>query len=126
MPGSPRRPRLRGLRAVAVDTGPLRHSRDYRLLALGGFVSGMGTQVTLVALPFQMDVLTGSSFDVGMIGLAELVALAALALLGGALADRAERRRLLQISQLVQLSTSSLLALGAASGSPPGGALYIL
>ncbi|HEY2869583.1 MAG TPA: hypothetical protein VGJ11_08735 [Gaiellales bacterium] len=54
-----RRPRLRWLRAVAVDTGPLRHSRDYRLLALGGFVSGMGTQVTLVALPFQMYVLTG-------------------------------------------------------------------
>ena len=121
-----RRPRLRWLRAVAVDTGLLRHSRDYRLLALGGFVSGMGTQVTLVALPFQMYVLTGSSFDVGMIGLAELVPLAAMSLLGGALADRTERRRLLQISQLVQLSTSSLLALGAASGSPPVAALYIL
>jgi len=86
----------------------------------------MGTQVTLVALPFQMYVLTGSSFDVGMIGLAELVPLAAMSLLGGALADRTERRRLLQISQLVQLSTSSLLALGAASGSPPVAALYIL
>ena len=122
----PRRPRLRWLRAVAVDTGPLRHSRDYRLLALGGFVSGMGTQVTLVALPFQMYVLTGSSFDVGMIGLAELVPLAAMSLLGGALADRTERRRLLQISQLVQLSTSSLLALGAASGSPPVAFLYVL
>jgi len=126
MQGFPRRPRLRWLRAVAVDTGPLRRSRDYRLLALGGFVSGMGTQVTLVALPFQMYVLTGSSFDVGMIGLAELVPLAAMSLLGGALADRTERRRLLQISQLVQLSTSSLLALGAAAGSPPVAALYIL
>jgi MFS family permease len=126
MQGFPRRPRLRWLRAVAVDTGPLRRSRDYRLLALGGFVSGMGTQVTLVALPFQMYVLTGSSFDVGMIGLAELVPLAAMSLVGGALADRTERRRLLQISQLVQLSTSSLLALGAAAGSPPVAALYIL
>ncbi len=122
----PRRPRLRWLRAIAVDTGPLRHSRDYRLLAVGGFVSGMGTQVTLVALPFQMYVLTGSSFAVGMIGLAELVPLAAMTLLGGALADRTERRRLLQLSQLVQLSTSSLLALGAATGSPPVAALYVL
>ncbi len=122
----PRRPRLRWLRAIAVDTGPLRHSRDYRLLALGGFVSGMGTQVTLVALPYQMYVLTGSSFAVGMIGLAELVPLAAMSLLGGALADRTERRRLLQIAQLVQLSTSSLLALGAATGSPPVAALYVL
>jgi MFS family permease len=61
-----------------------------------------------------------------MIGLAELAPLAAMSLLGGALADRTERRRLLQISQLVQLSTSSLLALGAASGSPPVATLYIL
>jgi MFS family permease len=121
-----RRPRLRWLRALAVDTGPLRHSRDYRLLALGGFVSGMGTQVTLVALPYQMYVLTGSSFEVGMIGLAELVPLAGMSLLGGALADRTERRRLLLISQLVQLTTSSLLAAGAATGSPPVASLYVL
>jgi MFS family permease len=121
-----RRPRLRWLRALAVDTGPLRHSRDYRLLALGGFVSGMGTQVTLVALPYQMYVLTRSSFEVGMIGLAELVPLAGMSLLGGALADRTERRRLLLISQLGQLATSSLLAVGAATGRPPVASLYIL
>src|SRR5436190_8199 len=121
-----RRPRLRWLRALAVDTGPLRHSRDYRLLAVGGFVSGMGTQVTLVALPYQVYVLTRSSFEVGMIGLAELLPLAGMSLLGGALADRTERRRLLLISQLVQLSTSSLLALGAATGKPPVAALYVL
>lgn len=42
---------LRALRRMAVDVGPLRDSRDYRLLAIGGFVSGLGTQVTLVALP---------------------------------------------------------------------------
>jgi MFS family permease len=121
-----RRRRLRGLRAVVVDTGPLRDSRDYRLLALGGFVSGLGTQVTLVALPFQVYVLTGSSFDVGLIGLAELLPLIALSLIGGALADRTERRRLLLGAQLVQLSTSALLAAGAAAGPPPVAALYAL
>jgi MFS family permease len=114
------------LRAVAVDLGPLRHSRDYRLLAIGGFVSGLGTQVTLVALPFQVYVLTRSSFDVGMIGLAELIPLAALSLIGGTLADRTERRRLLMIAQVVQLSTSALLALGAGFGPPPLAGLYVL
>jgi MFS family permease len=121
-----RRRRLRWLRAVVVDTGPLRESRDYRLLAVGGFVSGLGTQVTLVALPFQVYVLTGSSFDVGLIGLAELLPLVALSLIGGALADRTERRRLLLAAQLVQLSTSALLAVGAATGPPPVAALYVL
>src|SRR5579871_2929896 len=121
-----RRRRLGGLRAVVVDTGPLRDSHDYRLLALGGFVSGLGTQVTLVALPFQVYVLTGSSFDVGLIGIAELVPLIALSLVGGALADRTERRRLLMSAQVVQLSTSALLAVGAATGPPPVAALYAL
>ncbi len=114
------------LRAVAVDAGPLRHSRDYRLLVVGGFVSGLGTQVTLVALPYQVFVLTGSSFAVGLIGLAELVPLIALSLVGGALADRTERRRLLMAAQVVQLSTSALLAVGAATGPPPVAALYVL
>jgi MFS family permease len=121
-----RRRRLRWLRTVVVDTGPLRESRDYRLLAVGGFVSGLGTQVTLVALPFQVYVLTGSSFDVGLIGLAELLPLIALSLIGGALADRTERRRLLLAAQAVQLSTSALLAVGAATGPPPVAALYVL
>ncbi len=122
----PRKRRLGRLRTMAVDTGPLRHSRDYRLLALGGFVSGLGTQVTLVALPYQVYVLTGSSFAVGLIGLAELVPLATLSLVGGALADRTERRRLLMIAQIVQLSTSALLAAGAALGPPPVAALYVI
>ena len=35
------------LRGIAVDTSALRDSRDFRLLTLGGFISGLGTQVTL-------------------------------------------------------------------------------
>ena len=117
---------MRSLRGLAVDLSPLRHSRDYRLLALGGFVSGLGSQVTIVALPFQVYVLTRSSFDVGLIGLAELAPFVAMSLIGGALADRTERRRLLMIAQLVQLSTSALLALGAGFGPPPLAGLYVL
>jgi MFS family permease len=117
---------LRALRRMAVDVGPLRDSRDYRLLAIGGFASGLGTQVTLVALPYQVFMLTGSSFAVGLIGLAELVPLVALSLVGGTLADRVDRRRLLLISQAVQLATSAVLAAGAAAGEPPVAALYVL
>jgi MFS family permease len=107
------------VRSIAVDTTALRESRDFRLLALGGFVSGLGTQVTLVALPFQVYLLTNSSFMVGLIGLAELFPLIAFGLVGGALADRVDRRRLLLLSQLLMLATSAGLALGAAHGNPP-------
>src|SRR5262249_47058443 len=55
------------VRSVAVDTSALRDSRDYRVLVLGGFVSGLGSQVTLLALPFQVSPLTTSSCMVGLI-----------------------------------------------------------
>jgi MFS family permease len=117
---------LRRLRGVAVDTTALRDSRDYRLLVIGGLISGVGTQVTLVALPFQVYVLTHSSFLVGLLGLVELVPLVVVALLGGTLADRMDRRRLLLVAQLVQAGTSLCLVVGAASGSPPVAVLYLI
>ena len=114
------------LRGMAVDTSALRYSRDYRLLVLGGFVSGLGTQVTLVALPYQVYVLTRSSLMVGLIGLAELIPLVFVSLVGGTLADRLDRRRLLLASQVAMLSTSAALALGAVHGSPPVAVLFLL
>ena len=114
------------LRAIAVDTSPLRDSRDFRLLTIGGFVSGLGTQVTLVALPYQVYVLTRSSFQVGLIGLAELLPLIAVSLVGGSLADRMDRRRLLQISQVAQLAVSAALVVVTVTGPPPVGVLYAL
>ena len=39
-----------------VDLEPLRASRDLRLLVFGNFVSGLGTQAALVALPYQLYV----------------------------------------------------------------------
>jgi MFS family permease len=117
---------VRRLRGVAVDTTALRESRDYRVLVIGGLISGIGTQVTLVALPFQIYVLTSSSFLVGLLGLVELVPLVVVALLGGTLADRMDRRRLLLVSQVVQAGTSLCLVIGAAAGSPPVGVLYLI
>lgn len=110
------------LRAIAVDTSPLRDSRDFRLLTIGGFVSGLGTQVTLVALPYQVYVLTRSSFQVGLIGLAELLPLIAVSPVGGSLADRMDRRRLLQISQVAQLAVSAALVVVTVTGPPTASA----
>jgi MFS family permease len=114
------------LRALAVDVSPLRDSRDYRLLTVGGFVSGVGTQLTLVALPYQVYLLTHSSFQVGLVGLAELLPLVAVALVGGTLADRMDRRRLLVIAQLAMLAVSAALAALAVAGQPPVWTLFLL
>ncbi len=114
------------LSRVVVDTSALRDSRDFRLLTLGTFLSSVGSQLTLVALPYQVYTLTGSSLDVGIIGLVELLPFVVVALVGGTLADRYDRRKLLMLAQLLLLSTSLLLASLAAMGSPPVEALFAI
>ena len=109
-----------------VDLEPLRASRDLRLLVLGNFVSGLGTQAALVALPYQLYVQTGSAFLTGLLGAVELVPLVTMALLGGAIADRADRRRVLLLDQIALVACSAALAALAFAGSPPVGVLYVL
>jgi len=109
-----------------VDLTPLRASRDLRLLTVGEFVSGLGTQAALVALPYQLYTQTGSAFLTGLLGAVELVPLIASALLGGAIADRMDRRRLLLLVQIALVASSGALAALAFAGSPPVVVLYIL
>ena len=52
-----------------IDISPLRESRSFRLLWFGQLVSLSGTQLRLVAIPYQIYLITGSSLDVGLIGL---------------------------------------------------------
>lgn len=109
---------------VAVDITPLRTSRDFRLLWLGGLVSETGSQVALVALYVQVFALTDSAAAVGLIGLAQLVPLVLAALLGGPLIDTRDRRRLLLIAQCGQAAAACLLLAGAVVGSPPVAVVY--
>jgi MFS family permease len=114
------------LRRVAVDVTPLRESRDLRLLELGSFVTGLGTQASLVALPYQLYVQTRSPFLTGLLGAVELVPLIASALVGGALADRMDRKRLLLLTQIALVLTTAALSVLALSGAAPLMALYVL
>ena len=82
------------------NLAPFRDSRDLRLVVGGDFVSGMGAQATLVALPYQLYVQTHSALLVGLLGAVELGPLIAMALIGGAIADRMDRRTLLVLDQI--------------------------
>ncbi|HEY7892392.1 MAG TPA: MFS transporter [Solirubrobacteraceae bacterium] len=116
----------RALARVTVDIAPLRGSRDLRLLALGNFVTGLGTQAALLALPYQLYVQTRSPVLTGLLGAVELGPLVAMSLFGGALADRMDRRRLLLADQFALVVISAALAAGAIAGHPPLLALYAL
>lgn len=114
------------MRRLAVDIEPLRASRDFRLLVLGNVVSGLGTQASLVALPFQIYAQTGSAFLTGLLGAVELGPLVAMALLGGALADRFDRRIVLLIDQVALVLCAGALAALSFAQVTPLWALYVL
>ncbi len=119
-------PLLSWISRIAVDVRPLRESRDFRLLTAGSLITGLGTQATLVALPYQVFVVTGSAFQTGLIGAAEIVPLAAGSLYGGALADRFDRRTLLLACQLALVAVAALLAMVATGDEPQVWLLYLL
>jgi MFS family permease len=97
------------LRGIAIDPTPLRHVA-YRRLFIGQGVSFVGFQVTAVAVPVQVYVITGSSFWVGVLGLVGLVPLIVFGLWGGAVADAVDRRKLLLVSAtLTWVATLGLL-----------------
>jgi MFS family permease len=83
------------LASLTPDLSPLRESRDYRLIVSGTVITGLGTQAALVALPYQVYVISHKPVLVGLLGLVELVPLVAASLFGGAWADRVDRRGLL-------------------------------
>jgi len=116
----PPRPRL------LADLTPLRASRDFRLLFLGAGVSQLGRQLTVVAIPYQVFLLTHSSLAVGLVGLATVGPLVVLSLAGGAIADAVDRRKLLLVTQVLSASVSAALAVNAASAQPRLWPIYVL
>jgi predicted MFS family arabinose efflux permease len=104
-------------RRLLIDVGPVRRSRDLRCLVLGELVSVLGTQLTTVAVPYQVYRLTRSSLDVGLVSLAQLLPLIAGALLGGSATDAMDRRRLLMAAQVLMAGCSVGLAINADTGT---------
>ncbi|HET9456360.1 MAG TPA: MFS transporter, partial [Candidatus Limnocylindrales bacterium] len=100
----------RGLRRVLLDIAPLRLDRDYRWLWAGQAVNAIGTQITRIALPYQVYVLTGSTLAVAALTAVQLVPLLVFALAAGSVVDAVDRRRLLLVTQCGLLACSLALA----------------
>jgi MFS family permease len=110
-------------RGWAIDTTPLRNPH-YRRLFWGVAATMLGQQMTLVAVPFQVYALTGSSLLVGVTSIVALVPLIVFGLLGGAIADAMDRRKLMLVTSAGAAVTSALLAVQALL--PGGGHLVLL
>src|SRR3954451_12671663 len=111
--------RRSALRRLFLDTTPLRLDPHYRMLWAGQVVNGIGTQITRIALPFQVYVLTGSTLAIAALTACQLVPLLLFSLGAGSVADAVDRRRLLAITQVGMACCSAALVLLALGGSPP-------
>ena len=97
-----------------MDWRPFRQNRNFRLLVVGQLFSLLGSNVTMVAVPYQVYSQTHSSLWVGLASLVQLPPLILGSLWGGAYGDRFDRRRLLIIGSFLAAATSGALALNAA------------
>ena len=86
-------------------------NRDYALLFWGQLISSAGTQMQVVAVAWQVYVLTGSAVALGLIGLVQAIPRLIFSLVGGVLADVLDRRKMLMVIEVVLASTSAILAI---------------
>jgi MFS family permease len=111
---------------LGLDLTPLRTSRDYRLVFIGGSVSGFGSFITYVTIPFQVAALTRDPLAVGLLGVCELVPLLFMAFVGGALADFLDRRLLVRGGEFALAALCALLLVNALADRPHLWLLYLV
>jgi MFS family permease len=87
----------------------LGHS-PFLFLTLGRGFSSVAYQMGAVAVGWQVYALTGSAYDLGLVGLAQFVPMALLTFAAGHAADRYERKLVLQACQVVEALVAVVLA----------------
>ncbi|MCU1506162.1 MAG: hypothetical protein QOG18_400 [Microbacteriaceae bacterium] len=109
-----------------VDLTPLRQSPAFARLWLGGAISGVGGQMTIVAVGLHIYHITDSTFAVAMVGAFALVPMVFAGLYGGMLADAFDRRLVLLIAAIAAWTSTIGLALLAWTGVDVVWPFYLL
>ena len=102
---------------MPVGAGALLRHPSFLLFLLSRSLSRFSSQIGAVAIGWQIYALTGSAFDLGMVGLVQFLPTALFLFVAGNAADRYERKRVMQLCQLAEALTALFLAWGAYSGS---------
>src|SRR6187549_3775052 len=102
---------------IQADSSALLKHPSFLLFVLSRAFSRFSGQIVAVAVGWQIYDLTGSAFQLGMIGLVQFLPTLLLVFVAGHAADRYPRKRVVQICLLVEALTALFLAWGAYSGS---------
>ncbi len=101
---------------VPSRSGSLSGHRPFLFFVLSRTLSSLALQMQAVAIGWQIYGLTGSAFALGLVGLAEFIPALVLAFVVGHVADRFDRRLVVQASQIVQGIALAALAIGTFRG----------
>jgi MFS family permease len=91
--------------------------RDFYIYLVSRFASGTAMTLLRAAVAWHIYNLSHSAFHLGLIGIVQFVPALLLTLIGGAVADSYDRRRIINLAQLVNLVAASVLLSATHSGS---------
>lgn len=101
---------------MSSAAGSLRRNRSFMLMWGGQTLSGLGSQISLVAYPLLVLAVTHSPAKAGVTGFAKTLPVFLLALPAGALADRMNRKHLMvgadAVRAIALIAMSILLVTG--------------
>ena len=99
-----------------VTAGTLLRQPSFLFFLLSRSLTRFASQIGAVAIGWQIYALTGSAFDLGMVGLVQFLPTALLVFVAGHAADRFERKRVVQLCQLAEAATALFLCWGSYGG----------
>jgi predicted MFS family arabinose efflux permease len=93
------------------------HYRDFRLMWFGACTSSIGTWMQIVAQGWLIYRLSHSAFLLALDQFLGGIPIFLFSLIGGVVADRTERRKILLLSQYIQMASAGLLTVLVATGA---------
>jgi MFS family permease len=110
---------------VTVGARELLRDGSFLFFLASRSLSRFSSQVAAVAIGWQIYDITGSAFDLGMVGLVQFLPTALLVFVAGHAADRFERKRVVQLCQVAEALTALFLAVSTYAGWLDAVQIYI-
>src|ERR1700728_4602337 len=101
---------------LPVTAGTLLKQPSFLFFMLSRSLTRFSSQIGAVAIGWQIYDLTGSAFELGMIGLVQFLPTALLVFVAGHTADKFESKRVGQLCQLAEALTALFLCWGSYAG----------
>src|SRR5215475_4653010 len=101
---------------TSAGAGTLLRQPSFIFFLLSRSLSRFSTQIAGVAIGWQVYELTGSAFDLGMVGLIQFLPTALLLFVAGQAADRFQRKYVVALCQLAEAATAVFLATSTHAG----------